>query len=81
MLLFCPHSHGLYLIVTGNFTARIPDLRAKRHHFRRQMQLLRQRVTAYAEQPSASYTYQYHMRRLRDLATDWLATYPDIDSN
>jgi hypothetical protein len=59
----------------------VPEHRARRYHFRRQVQILRQRVTAYAEQPSASYTYQYHMRRLRDLATGWLATHPDIDSN
>jgi hypothetical protein len=45
------------------------------------MQLLRQRVAAYAEQPSASHTYQLKMRDLSVLAANWLTSHPNIDSN
>ncbi len=68
-----------YLCWFLNFLARVPELRARRRHFHRQMRLLRQRVAAYAEQPSASYTYQQRMRDLSVLAANWLTSHPNAD--
>jgi hypothetical protein len=59
--------------------ACVPEFRARRHHFHRQMRLLRQQVAAYAEQPSASHTYQQRMHDLSVLAANWLTSHPNTD--